>query len=171
MSIVDFYRGIAPDYMGRRLADMLAWDDEHLEMYHNYVQVLFPLPDPSMFNYRAPLLDAETIDAFHQDERLRDNLMRAFERMLSFYGFRYDPLSGQVLRTDAYGMKTLNWLWSHNHNFLRITRILRCLTLLGLGQQARAFFEALSEVYRQHSPDIGVETFRYWQDAIESKFD
>jgi hypothetical protein len=169
MSIVDFYRSNAPDYLGRRLSDILSWDDEHLEMHHNYIQVLFPLPESSMFNFRAPLLDPATIDTFHRDEQLRANLARAFERMLSFYGFRFDPTTGQVLRSDHFAQQAMNWLWSHNHNYLRITRILRCLTLLGLGDRAVAFFDALRDVYRQSGPDIGAETFRYWQAAAEGK--
>jgi hypothetical protein len=167
MSIVNFYRGIAPDYLGRRLDDILALDDEHLEMIHNYIQVLFPLPEASMFNYRAPILDQPVIDAFRQDERLRSNLMRSFERMLTFYGFHYDSASGRASQSDDFAAKALNWLWAYNHNHRRITRILRSMTLLGLEGPARAFFDALAEVYRRHTPEIGEETFRYWQEAID----
>jgi hypothetical protein len=37
---------------------------------------------------------------------------------------------------------------------------------LGLEKQARAFFDALADVYAEYRHDIGEETFRYWQDAV-----
>src|SRR5205823_15955 len=128
MSIVDFFRGTAPDYQGRRLDDILAWDDDHLESIHDYIQVLFPLYEPSMFNFRAPLLDEATVAAFRADEGARANLARAFERMLRFYGLRHDAASGKVLRADNFAQKAENWISPFNHNYRRVTRILGSLT-------------------------------------------
>src|SRR6476620_8002646 len=108
-AIVDFYRGDAPDYLGRRLDEILAWNDVRLELVHNYIQVLFPLRDESFFNISAPLLNEETIAAFRADERLRANLARAFERMLHFYGLRHDE-TGRVVRAEHFGMAAMNWL-------------------------------------------------------------
>ena len=54
--VVAFYRGEMPDSQGRRLADIQAWDDERLEIVHDYIQWLFPLPERSAFNPKAPLL-------------------------------------------------------------------------------------------------------------------
>jgi hypothetical protein len=166
MDLVAFYRGEAPDYMGRRLEELLSWDDDLLEMIHNYIQVLFPLREPSMFSYHAPLLDDAIVTAFHADEDLRANLAGAFERMLSFYGFRFDAESGKVLRTAEFVIKTRNWISPFNHNYRRITRILTCMTTLGLDEMARAFLDALTELYQERRSVIGPETFRFWQSAV-----
>ena len=48
--IVEFYRGERPDYLGRWLRDLWGWDNDRLEMIHNYIQVLFPNEQPSLFN-------------------------------------------------------------------------------------------------------------------------
>jgi hypothetical protein len=45
--LLDFYRGVGADTEGRRLEDILAWPDDDLEEVHDFIQWLFPLPEPS----------------------------------------------------------------------------------------------------------------------------
>src|SRR5438105_2055839 len=84
--LVDFYRGQATDSEGRSLQDLWSWSDEDLEIYHDFVQWMFPLPEPSRFHAEAPVLTDEDITAFRQDEQLRANLRHSFERILTFLG-------------------------------------------------------------------------------------
>ena len=76
----------------------------------------------------------------------------------------------KVTRTRYFAAKATVWLSPGNHNHLRITRILRCLSLLGLEAEARAFFECLSEIYdneqSQPRPAISTETIQYWRRAV-----
>jgi hypothetical protein len=167
--IIGFYRGTAPDGRGRLLEDILTADDEWLERTHDYIQWLFPLRDRSAFNVHAPTLDDATIAAFRADDALRNNLRRAFERMLAFYGFETQDASGALMvvpASNAAGQQR-NWLTPGNHNFLRITRILTSLRLLGLPEQAQALLGALSMLYVSKNMIIGITTYRYWCDALE----
>jgi hypothetical protein len=60
-------------------------------------------------------------------------------------------------------------VWQYpNHNWLRITRIIRCLCLLGLKQEAAALFTRLEAVYSARKYPITGDTFRYWTDALHS---
>ncbi len=168
--IVRFYRGQAPDAAGRYLFDILNWDDLDLEEVHDYIQWLFPLKERSRFNPDAPLLDAAQIGAFQADEQLRAELLIAFKRMLRFYGFDYHQTGDQLTISPGpnWNARKQVWLNPYNHNFLRITRILTSLRLLGLPEQAAAFLAALGKLY--HSPEgqpIGKETFGYWSQAVE----
>jgi hypothetical protein len=167
--IVDFYRGTRPDYLGRSLDEILGWDDDRLEYVHNYIQVLFPLREGSFFNASAPLLDDPTVSAFREDEGLRQNLEQAFESMLHFYGLERDPGSGKVTRAPHFPDRAAEWLSPFNHNYRRITRILRSLTTLGLGGEAGAFFECLAEIFKEHRDVIGEDTFAYWHEALDAK--
>lgn len=158
-AITDFYAGVAPDSQGRYLADILAWDDERLEAVHDYIQWLFPLPEASAFNRDAPLLDAETMEAFREHAPLRENLRAAFQRMLAFYGFE----SADGLRRAIHFEKRARvWLHYGNHNHLRITRILKSLRLLGLQDEAGLFLRELEGLYRERPGMISAETYRYW---------
>ena len=164
--IVEFYRGERPDYLGRWLRDIWAWDNDRLEMIHNYIQVLFPNEQPSMFNAWAPVLDAPTIAAFRSDAQLRRCLGVSHDALLRFYGLEYDPHNKKVVRRPDFEERARNWIDPFNHNYLRITRILHCLVALGLPDRARAFFECLRDIYAERRADIGEETFSYWQDAV-----
>ncbi len=55
-----------------------------------------------------------------------------------------------------------------DHNYLRITRILKCLMTFGLEDEARAFYECLRRIYREDSDQIGDETFQYWTNAVKA---
>lgn len=169
--LVSFYREEAPDSTGRMLSQILAADDHWLEYQHDYIQWLFPLTTRSRFNPTAPLLDAAQIAVFQADGGLQARVEAAFRRMLAFYGFDYtrgDDGEPKIGPTPNWTQQSLNWLEEDNHNFLRITRILTSLQLLGLSVQARAFYVALDALY--HSPDgqpIGEETFGFWTRAFE----
>ena len=45
--LLDFYRGLKADTEGRSLKEILAWDEDDLEAVHDFIQWLFPLPEPS----------------------------------------------------------------------------------------------------------------------------
>lgn len=165
--LLAFYSGQFGDDRGRLLWDILAWPDESLEEVHDYVQWLFPLTEPSAFNPRAPLVGPAAIREFHRSAELRRNVLAAFERMLRFYGFEIMAAEECKIRRAAnFAERARVWLTPMNHNHLRITRILKCLRLVGLDAQARAFFAALPAACEMEpSPPLTVETLRFWREA------
>jgi hypothetical protein len=161
--LVGFYRGGALDDRGRTLVEILAWDDERLEDVHDFIQWLFPLPERSGANPQAPVLDRETIETFHATPAMQKLLRRAFERMLRFYGLRWNGNS--VERAENFRERTQSWLWPGNHNHLRLTRILRSTLLLGLESESKALFQALNGIYREFPERISSRTHAFWSDA------
>ena len=55
-AVTDFLAGKGKDHRSRGIEEILAFDDEHLEGVHDYIQWLFPLPESSAFNTFAPIL-------------------------------------------------------------------------------------------------------------------
>jgi hypothetical protein len=170
--IIAFYNGAAPDHRGRYLNEIQAWPDEYLEAAHDYIQWLFPLPEPSGFNAAAPILTRETMQEFRMRTELQERLRASFLCMMNFYGL--EAGSGEqitVTRASNFADKATLWLSPANHNHLRITRILRCLSILGLEPEAKAFFDCLSEIYRDEQnkpmPAISDETMIYWGEAVD----
>jgi hypothetical protein len=211
--IVRFYDADvqAKDAHGRTQELILAWPDSKLESCHNYIQMLFPVPEGSAFNWEAPIIDREVMDAFRAQSALRNRLRQSFERMLDFYGFQYASRSGEkedkeetqtdnksehlagssehgVTETTNPGESTVdystapsgdsivraphwrksfhNWAVRFDHNHLRITRILRCLRVLGLQTECEAFFKALKNVFDDPSINISERTMTYWTRAV-----
>jgi Opioid growth factor receptor (OGFr) conserved region len=171
-TIVIYYSGQAPDDEGRYLAEIQAWPDDRLEACHDFIQWMFPLRERSGVNSGAPTLDDATINEFRSRPELQKRLRSSFIRMLSFYGFEIQSAPLRVTRAPDFQERAKNWLSPWNHNHLRITRILKSMTLLGLEEEARAFFECLSCVYRAQgggNASVSAETFLYWQSALSAR--
>ncbi len=169
--LVRFYAGEVPDDQGRFLGDIQKWTPSQLEAVHNYIQWLFPLPEPSPVNPRAPVLDAQTIAEFARRPELRDALRRSLEVMIGFYGFQVAAgPPPAVFPAERWEQAARNWLSPGNHNHLRITRILRSTRLLNLPAYAEAFFAALEALYRTPRGHKGISevSFRYWRQAAQS---
>ena len=102
---------------------------------------------------------------------LQEKLRISFLRLMNFYGL--EARSGEritVTRAPNFATEATVWLSPGNHNHLRITRILRCLSLLGLEAEAKAFFDCLAEIYEDEQnkpmPAISEETMLYWREAV-----
>jgi hypothetical protein len=165
--LLRFYRLEGHDARGRTLPDIWDWDDARLEAVHDYIQWLFPLPEPSAFNPFAPILDEAAIAAFHDNAHLRQRLLRSFERLLAFYGLALTPVLGgvRVARAASFADRSRIWLRAGNHNHLRLTRILSSLRLLGLEDHAAALVDCLEEIAHEHPHAIPATTLAYWRRA------
>lgn len=167
--LVAFYRGDGRDHRGRSLSDIHAFDVHELEIHHDYIQWLFPLPEPSGANAEAPLLSKEDIAAFESDKSLRKALLQSLRMMMRFYGL--DLWEGRpyirIARGSSFAERRHVWLTPGNHNFLRISRMLRSLTLLGLGAYATALLKCLEDIYGKEASTIGNTTMEYWRRAVK----
>ena len=150
--LLEFLGGKRHDVRGRSLEQMLAFSDAELEAVHDYIQWLFPLKEASAFNRDAPVLSASDAAALATSEDARAAMREALKRMLAFYG--HPQVDG------------LHWLRRHDHNFLRITRILKSLKLAGLDEEADSVYAWLQELNKHHASVIGRETFGFWTSAV-----
>jgi len=166
--LIQFYRGDGTDHAGRRLDEILAWPNGRLEAVHDYIQWLFPLQAPSRFNPLAPILTLEDMTAFRQVGPCHNNFLRAFQRMLCFYGLKYDGEDPEDIYVESsliFELRSRVWLTSGNHNYLRISRILTSATLLGFQPFTLGLFNYLDRLYRQAGGRIGSETYTHWRRA------
>jgi hypothetical protein len=170
-NILAFYQSRSPDSSGRKLGDIWLWDYQKLEYTHDYIQWLFPLKEKSRFNQNAPILNDEVIQAFRTDEQLRLRLRKSLEVMLQFYGLqcnKIDTTGIEITKSDNYPERKINWIEEGNHNYLRLTRILTSLRLLGLEDYAQALFKCLNQIYLEDGKNIGSRTYAYWESAAEA---
>ena len=169
--ILDFLSGAGTDGSGRRIDQIQAWDDRRLEAVHDYIQWLFPLPEASGFNPDAPILTGADIATLKHDPGLQEALRRSWRRMLAFY--RLDAIAAPgapVAALDAASVVRAHWMRPGDHNMLRISRILRCLALAGLGHEAALTLAALERVYAAPggAQAIGARSLGYWRQAAGS---
>ncbi|RMZ73111.1 opioid growth factor receptor region [Pyrenophora seminiperda CCB06] len=165
------------DVLGRKLEEILSWSDDKLEHCHNYIQMLFPLPEGSPYNAEAPTINLQVMQAFRSRPELRRQLSRSFERMLKFYDSSSSntlqqppspptPTGYHIIRSPNWRKRFKFWAVNFNHNHLRITRILRCLRICGLQTEYNAFFTALEDVFDDPNIFIGTRSLTYWRLAV-----
>lgn len=166
-NLIAFYRGSEANNNGVTLDQILNWDDGQLEAVHNFIQWLFPLGTPSGPNPTAPVLNPGTIQIFRNDVMLKHQLLRSFRRMLAFYGLQLDDTTHAIARAPNFNARASIWLTPGNHNFLRITRIIHSLGLLGLQEYSRSFLAIMQEIASNEGARIiDATTLGYWRNAV-----
>jgi len=162
--IVRFFERSATDRDGRTLDDLLNLDHSELESDHRYIQWLFPTPEKSAFGFFTPRLSDVAIQAFHARPELRDQLRRALRHSLDFYGLHLlETPQLRVTEAPTFSHRARMWITEGNHNYLRISRILRCLACLGLEREATAFLTYLEDLYQRRGAVIGPRALAYWR--------
>lgn len=165
--ILPFYQNKGPDSMGRWISEIWGWRDAPKELCHDYIQWLFPLKEASGFNSNAPVLDETLLKLMKSDPHVIKNLEQSFAVMMKFYGFTYDEKNHTLQYATHFNERAADWLNPGNHNFLRLTRILKCLMNFGLIERAEALFNKLEQIHRNH-PGVCEGAYPYWKAAVDT---
>ncbi len=145
--ITEFLEGRGRDGAGRLIATVLAFGGGDLERRHDFIQWLFPLPEPSAAVPGSPVLTSQDIAVIRASAQAQGSLSAASALMRRFYD-----------QSD-------HWLRGGDHNHLRITRIVKSLRALVGDTAADAFRDhILARVEASHAP-INPVTRRYWMQA------
>ncbi len=136
-------------------------DEDHL------IQWLFPTDLGS--NPNAPVLTNDQIRDFQQDPVVQEKMERAFNAMMSYYGLNYSRINQNVVpaanwdeqKSLLLGMVPIG---ETNQEFLRISRILRSLSLMGHYDRSNAFIDFLTDLQEgEGNLAIDSETMRHWK--------
>jgi len=152
-----------------------------LEKHHGYIQWLFPIHEQGL-NHEAQKLQRHEAKAIRETPALQNRLIRSYEMQLDFYGMVVDRKTGKVSRNPK------NWRCQYTnlndcfHNYLRITRILKCLGEVGLERYKLPFLEHVGNEILVHGELTNAKDslVRYWaptlrdatqREALEAKID
>ena len=152
--LTEFYDETGEDDEGRKIHEIWMQNDAYFEFCHDYIQWLFPLQEPSNFNPDAPLLTDEDIQVFRANPDLRNNVRNSLVRFLDFLGIKNDTTYNKLMFEFP------------NHNWFRITRVLKSLRLLGLESEAIAFYKFLKKIHEEDGL-VTDNSFSYWKEAVD----
>jgi len=144
--LLDHLSGTGKDDKGRTHEDYLAGDDTWWENCHGHIQWAFPLPEASKAQPSSPVADDTFYSTVKKSPKLQARMITMTGRYLQFLE------------------QTVLWRRPHDHNHLRITRVIRCLSLCGLNDLAEKVF-----VYCRTEGEgiVPIETWRaYWREAL-----
>jgi len=154
--IIDFYLYDGCTDTGHRLEQIWCWPNSKLEGIHDYIQWVFPTNEQSNFNPEAPVLDMTDLNAFQAIPYLKARLRRSFEVFLKFLGLKIEE--GVVAPGDDFEERQ-QLFKTANHNWLRITRVIRSLRLLGMEVESQDFYRFLK------TQPVSVDTMKFWEAA------
>lgn len=135
------------DDKGRRLVQIWNASNEFWEKDHSFIQWVFPLKEKSRFNPDAPLLTDELIEMLKGNDFAMVSMEISFLRALRFL---------QLPNTE-----TPFWAKAGNHNILRVSRILKCLSLLSMNERTDYLWSQLSPLEGL----VGEKSFAFWKEA------
>jgi hypothetical protein len=144
--IIKFLTGDESDGEGRLIHDYIDMTDAEWESEHRMIQWAFPLPEASSKQATSPVATQSDYNAISINPVLQGRLLMLLGRYIAFLD------------------RTANWRRAKDHNHLRITRVLRCLTLSGMGDVTYTFHLYVTTITRG---TIGKETLYYWSEALK----
>ena len=165
----DFFQNKAPDINGNYLKDYWAMSNDELEIKHDYIQYMFPLFEHSRVKPFTPILTEYEINQMKRNQiecnNILKNIKKSFEIMLDFYGLRF--VNEEIQKCTFFEKRKANWINSGNHNYLRITRILKCLMIFEMTDEAMAFYRILLKLKEEYQEEIDDLSVEFWSEAIE----
>ena len=149
MNFENFLTNIEPDYKNRFLNDIWNFTDEDIEHTHDFIQLLFPLNEQSESVFHGYYLNTKiSIINIKSNDLAKSNIVTSSKWFLSFLE------------------RNTHWRRRHDHNYLRITRIIKSLRLLVSDEEANKFYESFIELIDESlRSKINLTTLSYWENA------
>ena len=149
MNFENFLTNIEPDYKNRFLNDIWNFTDEDIEHTHDFIQLLFPLNEQSESVFHGYYLNTKSsIINIKSNDLAKSNIVTSSKWFLSFLE------------------RNTHWRRRHDHNYLRITRIIKSLRLLVSDEEANKFYESFIELIDESlRSKINPTTLSYWENA------
>lgn len=143
-----------PTHATHSVVSVLSMSHDELELHHDWIQWAFPLPEASAFNYSAPIALPNELAKQGADVQTSETVDMLFNMFMAFLNDHKD------------------WYTGPDHNWLRITRVIRCQMLRGKEDDARKLYEfACSKcshlLQTVHAAHIQKSMF-HWNAAINS---
>lgn len=122
------WRNAEPTRAAHTAVEVMLADDEHLEVWHDWIQWAFPLPEASKAVFNSPVADIPMLKQIGADQCMREVSTQLAAR---YYEFLENTKS--------------KWATHPDHNWLRISRAIRSLTLQGIEDWADRIYHLAVE--------------------------
>jgi len=150
-------------------------DYSRLEYKHGYIQWLFPIREYGM-NFNSQPLQTHEIESMKADPIILERVVRSYQLMLDFYGMHLvseeTGLVDRALPPRYFAPRYRNLVRS-SHNYLRISRILKCLSEMGLEYLSAGFLlhvlNEQSESHELNSRGLCNSMDRWWANCIRNE--
>ena len=148
MNIYNFLKGLEPDDKGRLIHQIWDFSDTEIEGTHDFIQRIFPLNEPSTMSLNKFYVeDSALIERIRMDPIITNNFIASKNFFLGF-----------LSRNDQ-------WQRYHNHNQLRITRIIKSILLFVSRDEAESFYQDVLSLINSNA-SIPTKAYEHWDHAL-----
>tara|TARA_B100001989_G_scaffold17554_1_gene10836 strand:- start:1667 stop:2116 length:450 start_codon:yes stop_codon:yes gene_type:complete len=149
MNFENFLTNTESDFKDRFLIDIWNFSDEDIEHTHDFIQLLFPLNEKSEFVFHDYYLKTNSaVISIKSNDLAKNNIIKSSKWFLSFLE------------------RNSHWKRRHDHNYLRITRIIKSLRLLVSDQEANKFYKSFMLLIDENLKlKINPITLSFWENA------
>ena len=149
MNFENFLTNTESDFKDRFLIDIWNFSDEDIEHTHDFIQLLFPLNEKSEFVFHDYYLKTNSaVISIQSNDLAKNNIIKSSKWFLSFLE------------------RNSHWKRRHDHNYLRITRIIKSLRLLVSDQEANKFYKSFMLLIDENLKlKINPITLSFWENA------
>ena len=147
MNFEEFLTHRGKAFRERTLQDIWSYSDTEIERRHDFIQVIFPLNKPSQAVSHGYYLDTQ--DLVNQIKTNKEAVTNISKSSQWFFSF---------LERNMY------WNTRHDHNQLRITRVIECLRLLVSDEEADNFYNNVLELIEDNN-QVNTRTLNFWSNA------
>ena len=147
MNFEKFQTHRGKDFKERTLQNIWSYSDKEIERRHDFIQVIFPLNKPSQAVSHGYYLDTQ--DLVNQIKTNKEAVTNISKSSQWFFSF---------LERNMY------WNTRHDHNQLRITRVIECLRLLVSDEEADNFYNNVLELIEDNN-QVNTRTLNFWSNA------
>jgi hypothetical protein len=184
--LIDFYFGNGRNTNELLIFDIWKYDFEEIEWRHDFIQWLFPLPEPSEYNSDAPVLTIEEAKTFSKTPILQREVLYSLDFMLKFYGLerrrselvtvkleqqgtRNESLKKyRIVKAKNFEERLDEWHIEDSHHHMRLSRMVRSLNYLGLSEWASLLREALIDIAENSGAEqITNDTKNLWEGLLQ----
>lgn len=149
--IYNFFAGTGTDHAGRTIENYLDMSNESLESIHDYIQWAFPTRQTSQCQAaNAPLLSDEAVELVQNDPKAQGNYYSMWTRITRFY------------------MGTKHWLVDHDHNHLRITRIIESSAEMFDVDTAEYFLKIVLRLNMEAGAPVNSKSIDFWLRTLDA---
>ena len=147
MNFKSFLLNESCDHKGRMLSDIYKFSDNEIEANHDFIQIVFPLAEPSLWSSNKYFIESEQqIDSLTSDKNVKEAILQSAYWYISFL------------------KRNNHWKNVNNHNLKRITRMIKSVRLIVGDIEADKVKKEITSI-----PNIkklvGQKSIKYWKNA------
>jgi hypothetical protein len=136
---------------GVSFEEIMIYTDRQLEYDHQFIQWIFPLDTPSMFNADAPIINLQELSNF---PAAKSAIVRSSDKLTTFWG----------INTDAVNRERIRLL--DGHNGLRFSRYLQSMVYHKEDEIAEKVLRRVLNNLDILSPSLGKSGKTLWEELF-----